>query len=51
MGRNWPRRRIGFLFIIERIVEYGDLRDFDWLKENFSCERIRYVLKRNFPVF
>lgn len=34
-----------WFFIIERIVEYGDLKDFEWLKENFPSEKIRYVLK------
>ncbi len=31
-------------FIIERIVEYGDLEEIDWLKRNYPPERLRYVM-------
>lgn len=32
-------------FIIERILEYGDIEDFEWLKKNYPSEKIRYILK------
>jgi len=32
-----------WFFIIERILEYGDIEDWSWLKENFTNEQIAEV--------
>lgn len=32
-----------WFFIIERVLEYGDIEDWAWLKENFSNEQITEV--------
>jgi hypothetical protein len=32
-----------WFFIIERILEYGDIEDWSWLKDNFTNEQITEV--------
>jgi hypothetical protein len=34
-------------FIIERILEFGDIDDLFWIKENFSEEKIKDTVKRS----
>ena len=34
-------------FIIERVLEYGDLRAFEWINKSFAKEEIVKVLKRS----
>ncbi|MCX7792970.1 MAG: hypothetical protein N2257_00975 [Thermodesulfovibrionales bacterium] len=36
---------IDWYFIIERIAEYGDIEDFEWMRKNFLPEKISYVIK------
>ena len=34
-------------FIIERILEYGDIDDWQWLKENYTAEQIADVAEKS----
>lgn len=34
-------------FLIERILEYGDMDDWQWLKENFTAEQIAFVAEKS----
>jgi len=36
-----------WFFIIERILEYGDIDDFEWMQKIFSKELIETVLKKS----
>ncbi len=36
-----------WFFIIERILEHGDIDDFEWMKKSFSEEKIKSVLKKS----
>lgn len=36
-------KQTDWFFIIERLLEYGDIEDWSWLKENFSHEQISAV--------
>lgn len=40
-------RELNSFFLIERILEYGDIDDWQWLKENFSDEQIAIVAKKS----
>lgn len=33
-------KETNWFFIIERILEYGDIEDWVWLKENFTTDQI-----------
>ena len=34
-------------FMIERILEYGDIDDWQWLKENYTAEQIADVAEKS----
>ncbi len=34
-------------FLIERILEYGDIDDWQWLKENYTAEQIADVAEKS----
>jgi hypothetical protein len=36
-----------WFFIIERILEFGDIDDLRWLKVNFTPEQIRYTAQKS----
>ncbi len=36
-------KETNWFFIIERVLEYGDIEDWSWLKKNFTNEQIAAV--------
>jgi hypothetical protein len=38
---------IHWFFIIERILEFGDIDDLRWMKEHFTPEQIRYTAQKS----
>lgn len=36
-----------WFFIIERILEFGDIDDLKWMKEHFSLEQIRHTAQKS----
>ncbi|MBI4653933.1 MAG: hypothetical protein HY752_02940 [Nitrospirae bacterium] len=34
-----------WFFIIERVLEFGDIQDFEWLLSTFSKEQLKLVIK------
>jgi hypothetical protein len=39
--------KIHWFFIIERILEFGDIDDLRWMKQNFTPEQIRYTAQKS----
>jgi hypothetical protein len=38
---------VHWFFIIERILEFGDIDDLRWMKENFTPEQIKDTVKKS----
>jgi hypothetical protein len=39
--------KIHWFFIIERVLEFGDINDLFWVKETFPEEKIRYTVLKS----
>ncbi len=36
-----------WFFIIERMLEFGDIEDLRWMKKTFTSEQIRYTVEKS----
>ena len=47
VDRNWLSPEKDWFFIVERILEFGDIDDLVWLKETFSEEKIKNTVQKS----